>query len=135
MIIKKEFINENKSHKGEKYTPIPNELADKLSNDAIILYYHLFSNNTNYFKSIPQLQKKCGWAKQKWNRVVNEIKMSGYVNIHRSKGIKNGQFNYTIILDEEGNLPKQEKTKRTNKLKTENVSNEIKEAKEERLFN
>lgn len=96
---------------------LPNNLEDTLSQDAIFLLYIMFSKKESDLTSLEYIQELTGWAKQKWDKILLEVKQSGYVNVHQRKGIKLGQFNYTLVLDENGKLPKQEKRKRTEKKK------------------
>lgn len=97
------------------FTILPNGLDELISSDALMLMYIITSNSDNFFSSLGQIQKRTGWAKQKWNKIILELKQKGFINVDQHKGMRNGEFNYTLTIDVYGGLEPQGKMNRAKK--------------------
>lgn len=97
------------------FTILPNGLDELISSDALMLMYIISSNSENFFSSLGQIQKRTGWAKQKWNKIILELKEKGFINVDQHKGMRNGEFNYTLTIDVYGGLEPQGKMNRAKK--------------------
>ena len=93
-----------------------NNLRDKLSMDAIALLYIMLSYGEDYFDSLKDVQNKTEWKKEKWERIILELKEGGFVNVHKRQK-ENGKWNYTLVVDYLGTLEPQFKGKRKKSVK------------------